>query len=98
LILICLVWITCSCITTHVLLQWHHDGDQPILEPKEAMDVQRVQGTSTDIKDVQIMVRDALTHSDSQTGNSPSSLPGFVWRVEIDPDGEISCTTHHFKA
>ena len=44
------------------------------------------------VKEVQMMVRNVLDHSDSEEGNSSENWPGFVWLVELDPGEVISCT------
>jgi len=64
------------------------DGDhpiQPILDRVTALShVQR----SSIAKEVRLLVRNGLMHSDSEAGHSSENWPGFVWLVELDP-GEV---------
>jgi len=46
------------------------DGDQPIKDPKEAKGVKEFQEAANDAKEVQLMVKNALAHPDSQGGSS----------------------------
>jgi len=74
------------------------DGDhptQPILDQVTALShVQR----SSIAKEVQILVRNGLVHSDSEDGHSFGNWPGFVWLAELDPREVISCTHSPLKA
>jgi len=44
------------------------------------------------------LVRNGLMHSDSPDSHSSGNWPGFVWLVELDPDGVISCTHDPLQA
>jgi len=43
-------------------------------------------------KEVQVLVRNELDHSDSEGCSSSENWPGFVWLVELDLGEIISCT------
>jgi len=51
----------------------------------------QVQRSST-AKEVQVLVRNELDHSDSEGYSSSGNWPGFVWLVELDPGEVISYT------
>ena len=74
------------------------DGDhpiQPILDQTTTLSpVQR----SSIAKEVHLVVRSGLMHSDSEAGHSSENSPGFVWLVELDPGEVISCTHAPLKA
>jgi len=53
---------------------------------------------SSQVKEVQMLLKNVLDHPDSEVGNSSGNWSGFVWLVELDPGEVISCTHAPLKA
>jgi len=53
---------------------------------------------SSQVKELQMLLKNWLEHPDSEVGNSLGNWPGFVWLVELDPGEVISCTHAPLKA
>jgi len=74
------------------------DGDHPIQPMESHVSVPHQAKGSSRVKEVQVLVRNMLDQSDSELCSSSGNWPDFVWLVELDPGGEISCTSNPLKA
>jgi len=74
------------------------DGDHPIQPMETQASVQDHAKGSSQVKEVQMLLKNGLDHPDSESGSSSGNLPGFVWLVELDPGEVISCTHASLKS
>jgi len=68
------------------------DGDHPIHPVEDHVTILSPVQKSSIAKEVQMLARNALDHSDSEGHSSFGNWPDFVWLVELGPGEVISCT------
>jgi len=70
---------------------WVVDGDHPS-KPLEVLHDDPIPAKGSKlIKQVQSMVKNYIDNPDSQLGHSFGNWPDFVWLVELNSEGVISC-------
>ena len=74
------------------------DGDHPAQPLGTPISVPNQAKESSIVKEVQVLVRNLLDHSDSELVSSSGNWPDFVWLMELNPGGVIFCTHDPLQA
>ena len=75
-----------------------NDGDHPIQLMETQTSVRDHAKGSSQVQEVQMLLKSLLDHTDSEVCSSFGNSPGFIWLVELDSGEVIFCTHAPLKS